>query len=129
MRYILAASLMLSSLLFPTVASATTPASDSATAQPIRVSTGVVAPKLIAPINLSLPSELAWQTLPGNATVGLSLTIDENGKAHDVQVTKSLTNFWDARVVEAVEKARYRPATIDRKNIPLTVNLTVSVTR
>jgi TonB family protein len=129
MRYLLAASLILSSALFPAVASATTPASDAAVATPTAVSTGVTAPQLAAAINIDVPHEVAWETLPTDATVGLKLTVDENGKAHNVQVTKPLNSFWDARVVEAVEKAHYRPAMMNRKNIAMDVNLTVSVTR
>lgn len=129
MRSLLAATFVLSSLFVPTMASAATPAPESAAAQPIRVSTGVTTPTLLTPISLNVPSSLTWEILPNDAKVELKLVVDEKGNAHDVQVTRSLTPFWDARVVEAVSKALYRPASIDQQNIPMAVNLTVSIAR
>ena len=129
MRRILTASLMLSSVLFPALASASTPAPEATAAQPIRVSTGVTNPSLLTPISLDSPSALSWQTLPNNATVGVTLVVDEKGNAHDVQVTRSLTPFWDARIAEAVAKAHYRPASLDSQSIPMTLNLTVAIAR
>lgn len=129
MKSILAASLMLSTALSPTIASASTPASDDVTAQPIRISTGVTAPELLKPISLNIPSALNWQPLPSDGQISVSLVVDENGNAHDAQVTKSLNRFWDARVLAAVENAKYRPASIDNKSIPMTLNLLVKIAR
>jgi hypothetical protein len=129
MKSILAASLMLASTLSPAIASASTPASDAATAQPIRISTGVTAPELLKPIILNLPSTLTWEPLPGDSQIAVSLVVDENGNAHGAQVTKSLNRFWDARVLAAVENAKYRPASIDNKSIPMTLNLLVKIAR
>jgi hypothetical protein len=129
MRRILTASLVLSSVLFPALASASTPAPEATAAQPIRVSTGVTSPSLLTPITLDVPSTYSWQTLPGNATVGVSLVVDEKGNAHNVQVTRSLTPFWDARIADAISKAHYRPASLDEQSIPMTLNLTVAIAR
>ncbi|MDR3793200.1 MAG: TonB family protein [Terracidiphilus sp.] len=129
MKSILATSLLLSAALTPAIASASTPASDAATAQPVRISTGVTAPELLKPISLNVPSALDWEPLPNDGQVAVSLVVDENGNAHDAQVTKSLSRFWDARVLAAVESAKYRPASIDNKSIPMTVNLLVKIAR
>jgi hypothetical protein len=129
MRKILAATLLLSSALCPAIASAATMASDADAAQPVRVSTGVIAPTLADTLNLDLPSALNWTPLPYDASVGVSLIVDEKGNTHNVEITKSLNRFWDARVVAAVEKAHYHPASIDQQNIPMAVNLVISIAR
>jgi hypothetical protein len=124
-----AAILMLSSVLFPTLASASTSASDAVVAQPIRISTGAIAPKLVDALNLDLTSILPPQFVPEDAQIDLSMTVDQNGKAHHVQVVKSFNPLWDACVVSAVEKAQFQPGTIDKQVIPMDVNLVVNVKR
>jgi len=130
MRIALTASLMLASLLAPAAAFASTSAADSSdSATPVRVSTGVVAPELLNSITLQVPSEVAWQTLPTEAKVGLAFTVDANGQPKNIQVTKSVNAFWDARVIEALEKAQYRPATVSKTPVPMNVNLLVNIAR
>ena len=129
MRNILAATLALSSALSPAMALASTSASDAGTSQPIRISTGVIAPKLVNSLKLDLPAAASWEPLPNDGQVTLSLVVDEKGQAHNVQVTRPLNRFWDARVQQAVEKAQYRPAMIDNQAIPMSLNLVVKIAR
>lgn len=130
MRTILTASLMLASLLVPAAAFASTSAAESTdSATPVRVSTGVVAPELVKNISLQIPSEIAWQTLPTDAKVGVSMTVDANGQPKNIQVTKSLNAFWDARVVDALSKAQYHPATVSKTPVQMDVNLLVNIQR
>lgn len=130
MRTILTASLMLASLLAPAAASASTSAAestDSATA--VRVSTGVVAPELVKNVSLQIPSDVAWQTLPTDAKVGVSMTVDTTGQTKNIQITKSLNPYWDARVVDALSKAQYHPATVSKSPVAMDVNLVVNIQR
>lgn len=126
MRFSLAASLMLSSVLLPTVAMASEPAPATATAQPVRISTGVIAPALSAPITIEIPDRTPK---PLTGEIALSILVDANGSVHDVKVTHSMNAFWDARVVEAVERSHFRPASLDHQAIPMNVDLTVNVAR
>jgi len=126
MRFTLAASLLVSSVLFPAVASASEPAPAAANAQPVRVSTGVTAPSLITPIKIEL-SDRAPKPIAGE--VGLSIAVDEKGEVHDVKVTRPLNSFWDARVVAAIEKGHFRPASLNHQAIPMNVDLTVAIAR
>lgn len=121
--------LMLSSALFPTVASASTSASDSTVAQPIRVSTGAVAPALVDALNIDFTDLVSSESVPQDAQVNVSLTVDEKGMPHHVQIVKSFNPLLDARIVSAVEKAHYRPGTIDQQVIPMDVHLVVNIKR
>jgi TonB family protein len=126
----LASTLMLSSLLIPAVANASTSSDDaSAPTQALRVSTGVSAPVLTSPIGIELPSGLANLFLPVNKDVELSLTVDQNGQASDVKVVKSVNPYWDALVVDAVEKSHFKPAKLDNQAIPVNMNLTVNISQ
>jgi hypothetical protein len=130
MRRILATSLLLSSLTFPAAAKAGTPVDDASAPTPARVSTGVVAPMILdSTLSLSLPAGFTVSDIPADAQVGLSLTVDQNGNPQDIHVVKSLSPFWDARVVDAVSHSHFRPGTIDNQHTPVDLNLTVNIAR
>jgi hypothetical protein len=129
MRRILAASLMLSSLLFPAVVKASTPVDDATAPTPVRISTGVTAPVLIGSPVLSLPQGLVFDTIPAGAQVELSLTVNAKGEPENIHVVKSFSPFIDARVVETVSQFHFRPGTIDNQPTAIELNLIVNVAR
>jgi TonB family protein len=128
MRRILATSLLLPSLFLPAAAKASTPVDDASAPTPkVRVSTGVVAPALLDADHFTIPIDMTDGPVPGDAAVGLTLTIDENGHPQNVKISKSLNPLWDARVVEAVNRAHFKPGTIDAQPISIDMNLTVNI--
>jgi len=130
MRRILASTLLLATLSIPAVVKASTPVGDASAPTPnVRVSTGVIAPELLEPSQLTIPVDFSEGPIPSDAEVGLSLTVDENGRPQNVKVVRSLNPLWDARVVEAVNKAHFKPGTIDSQPIPIDLNLTVNIAR
>jgi len=130
MRRILATSLLLPSLFLPAVAKASSPVDDASAPTPkVRVSTGVIAPEIIDPVNLTLPATFSQIPVPGDAAVGLTLTVDENGRPENIRVVKSLNTAWDARVVDAISQARFKPGTVDMQPTPIDLNLTVNIAR
>jgi TonB family protein len=131
MRSILATGIVLSSLFLPAAANASTSSDDaSASAQAPRVSTGVTAPTLLeSMVDIRIPEDLPQDAIPVDAQVGLTFVVDEKGKPQDIHVVKGVNPFWDARVVEAVSKFKYRPGTIDAQPIPIDMNLTVNISR
>jgi TonB family protein len=130
MRRILASTLLLATLSIPAVVKASTPVDDASAPTPnVRVSTGVIAPELLEPSQLTIPVDFSEGPIPSDAEVGLSLTVDENGRPQNVKVVRSLNPLWDARVVEAVNKAHFKPGTIDSQPIPIDLNLTVNIAR
>jgi TonB family protein len=129
MRRILIASLLLSPLT-TAAAFAGQPATDATpSTQVTRISTGVVAPQLIGAANVVIPQDVYDTVLPKQVQVGINLNVDETGNAQNVQVTRPFNRDLDARVIAAVQKFHFRPATLDHQNIPVAVNLTVVVQR
>jgi TonB family protein len=125
MRRILVASLLLTPMLLPAAAVASKPkADDTAPTQGIRVSTGVTVPELISPKNVD-PAVAAMA--PGNRKVELSLQVNEQGKAENVQIVKSAGADVDSRVLEAVRGFRFRPGTVSNQAVPEPMHLTVVV--
>jgi len=128
MRRIIVASLLLSPMLFTAAAVASQPVTDAtASTQVRRVSTGVIGPKIIQSSNVQIPADAIESLVPRQAEVGLKLNVDENGKAQDIQVVKSVNADLDARVVAAVRQFRFRPATLDNQVIPCALDLNVEV--
>ena len=130
MRRILATSLLLLPSLFPAAALATQPADDSSTPTPaLRVSTGVTAPKILDATDIHLSPDNFDRLVPSEATIVLSLNVDEDGKPQDVQVVKSVNKMLDQRVLDAVRRFRFKPATLDDERVPVDMTLNVVVKR
>ena len=97
MRRILATSTLLSSLILPAAAFASTPVDDATAPTPIRVSSGVTQPVLVHSAYLDVPVGYSIDAIPADAQVGLDVTINEKGEPENIQVVKSYSKFWDAR--------------------------------
>lgn len=129
MRRILATTLLLSPLVLSTAALASSPATDAVASTTTRpLSTGVKAPRVIFFTN-PLLSSTAADTLGAGTEVVLSLNVNENGQAQDVQVVKSPNHFLDEPVAAAVRQFRFRPATLNNKPIATDMTLKVIVQR
>jgi len=129
MRRILLASLLLSPLCTAAAFAGQPVIDPTATTQTTRISTGVIAPKLIGASNVVIPQDAFDTLLPQQAEVGIDLNVDPSGNAQNVQVIKSFNHDLDERVVAAVQKFHFRPASLDNQNIPVEVKLTVVVQR
>ena len=129
MRRILAASLMLSPMLFTASAIASQPTTGDADASTpaVRISTGVTAPKLIQSNTVVIPGDAFDNVIPQPAEVSLTLSVDETGKPQDIQVVKSVNKDLDARVIEAVRKLQWHPGKLDNQAIPVDMTLDVNV--
>jgi TonB family protein len=129
MRRMLATSLLLPTLFLPAVVNASTLVDDATASAPkVRVSTGVIAPKLLHANQLTLHMTGAESPIPAGAQVGISLTVDEKGRPQNVKVIKPLNPLWDAHVVEAISRSQFKPATVDAQPTSVDLNLTVSIT-
>jgi TonB family protein len=129
MRRILATSTLLSSLILPAAAFASTPVDDATAPTPIRVSSGVTQPVLVHSASLDVPQGYSIDAIPDEAQVGLSVTIDAKGQPENIQITKSYSKFWDARVISTVRQFQFKPATVDNQPIPVDMNLTINIAR
>ncbi|MGD0939085.1 MAG: TonB family protein [Terracidiphilus sp.] len=130
MRRLLVASLMLLTWLFPAAVNASQPADDSSTSTPAPiVSTGVSAPRILDATDVHLGLDTFGNSIPNDATFVVSLNVDENGKARDVQVVKSVNNVLDEQVMDAVRQFRFSPAMLDDQPVPVNLTLNVVVRR
>jgi TonB family protein len=130
MRHILATSLLLLPSLFPAAALATQPADDSSIQTPApRISTGVTGPSILNASKVHLSSNVFDRLTPNEATVVLTLNVDEKGKAQDVQVVKSVNKMLDERVISAVRQIQFSPAKLDDQPIPMDMTLNFVVKR
>jgi TonB family protein len=130
MRRILLANLLLLPSLFPAAVNASQPADDASTPTPaLRVSTGVTGPSILDARKLRLSHNVFDRTIPSEATVVLSLNVDETGKPQDVQVVKSVNKMLDERVIDAVRQFHFKPATLDEQPVPVDMTLNVVVKR
>jgi TonB family protein len=129
MRRIVAASFLLSPLLFTASAVASQPAADDATSNPaIRVSSGVVPAQIVSfPMRIAFPTDPLSATIPQDAEVGVQFLVDVSGKAKDIQVTDSVSPVLDEQVINAVRETRFIPAKLDNQAVPITMNLEVKV--
>ena len=129
MRRILAASLLLSPMVFTASAIASQPTTgDAAASTPVvRISTGVTVPQLLQSNTVVIPGDAFDNVIPQPAEVSLTLNVDETGKPQDIQVVKSVNKDLDASVVEAVRKLQWRPGKLDNQAIPVDMTLDVNV--
>jgi TonB family protein len=94
---------------------------------PIRISTGVTAPKLIRAVNISTHGDVEWAAIPMHQTAVVELIVDENGKPSNMKIIHSLGQAMDKNVLEAVSQYRFTPGTVSHQPIPSPVNLEIEV--
>ena len=96
----------------PTAAASAPPAPVSAS------SPGVVSPRPIYKVEPTYTEDAKATKLQGSVT--LSLVINEQGQAQDIQVTKSLDPGLDEQARDAVSQWQFAPATKDGVPVPVT---------
>jgi TonB family protein len=102
-------------------------ATDKTAAAP-RTSTGVVAPRLSAPMHLvvaATPYSQLQNATERNVTV--ALIVDAKGNPSNVKVSESSDPTLDRAVVEAVSQSRFIPGTVSNVPVAIPVNLKVVV--
>jgi len=130
MRNLLIAGLMLSPMLIPSTAVASSPKTDATVAtQNRRISTGISTPEIIDPSSIHLSAADLGRMVPSEGQVVLSLKVDENGNASNVQIVRPLTPEVNARLVSEVSRAHFRPAKLDNQNVAVDMNLVITVRR
>jgi TonB family protein len=94
-------------------------------ATPLRVSSGVVAPKLVYSVDVS--SEGAYVAPSIRKTYVVELTVDTNGAPSDMKVIHSDNAVMSRNVLEALRQYRFKPGTLDNQPINFPVSLEVVV--
>jgi TonB family protein len=141
MRNLIVASLVLSSLALSAQAATHAPVLQAKMSQPMliaaagdrptvvpatRVSTGVVAPKLIHTVAVKNDTSTVR---PANIDrkVTVAMIVDATGQPSDLKIVHSAGAELDKNVLEAVSQFRYAPGTVSNQPTAVPVNLEVII--
>jgi TonB family protein len=130
MRKLIVAILSLSSFMLH--AQANTPAqtqvaSNGSAPQVKRVSTGVIAPKLIYKVDVVADSNGTARLLNNDTRVVVGMIVDKTGKPYDLKILQSAGAGVDASVLAAVSQYRFTPGTVSNQPIATPLNLEVVI--
>jgi TonB family protein len=104
------------------------PGSASTAVAPVRVSTGVTAPKLIHVINVAPAYEdLTWRISFTEKTAVVSMLVDQNGVPSDLKIIRSVGSEMDKNVLAAVKEYRFQPGSLNHQPVAVPVNLEVTI--
>ena len=118
MRKLIVAILSLSSFMLH---------AQSNTSAPIkRVSTGVIAPKLIYKVDV-VADPSTTRMLQNDTTVVVGMIVDKTGKPEDLKIVRSAGTGIDASVLSAVSQYRFTPGMVSNQPIATPLNLEVLI--
>jgi TonB family protein len=102
-------------------------AADRTTTPAVRVSTGVIAPKLIHSVAIPAEVNAKWQAAGKYRSAVVEMRVDETGKPFDLKIVQSAGRDLDDNVLAAVSQYRFEPATLGNKAIPINMALTLDI--
>jgi TonB family protein len=124
---LLTAALALSPALLHAQPAAPASAPAAGDTHQIRVSTGVVPPRLIHTTEVASEMDWEWAQAGNQRTAEVSLVVDATGKPTQVHILKSAGYDLDQNVLEAVDQYRFTPATVSSQPAPMRVDLTLNI--
>jgi TonB family protein len=92
---------------------------------PVRISTGVVAPKLISTVQIESDSNATPRGFTIDRKTVVEMTVDATGKPSDLKIVGSLGPAMDHNVLAAVSQYRFAPGTLDGQPTTVPVNLEI----
>jgi TonB family protein len=130
MRKLIVAILSLSSFMLH--AQANTPAqtqvaSNGSAPQVKRISTGVIAPKLIYKVDVVADSTGTARLINDDTKVVVGMIVDKAGRPSDLKIIKSAGAGVDASVLAAVSQYRFTPGMVSNEPIATPLNLEVVI--
>ena len=90
----------------------------------IRISTGVVAPKLISTVPIESDSDRT-SAFPAERKTKVAMTVDATGKPSELKIVEPLGPVMDRNVLTAVSQYRFTPGTLDGTPTAVPVDLEV----
>ncbi len=129
MRNITVAILSLSSFMLHAQAStpAQTQVASDGPVQVKRVSTGVIAPKLIYKVDVNADLTGPARLVSNDTTVVVGMVVDKTGKPSDLKIVRSADPALDQSVLAAVSQYRFTPGTVSNEPVAIPVNLEVVI--
>jgi len=104
-------------------------ASATTTTTKVRVSTGVVAPKLLNSLSHMDVAGSHNRVAASELTAVVTLTVDPAGKPTDLAIAKSAGEGVDKEVLALVNQYRFQPGTLDGQPFAIPVRLQVVLPR
>jgi TonB family protein len=97
------------------------------TNQPLRISTGVTAPKLISTVSIVENERIPATLRAADQLAVVSMIVNADGKPSDLKIVRSVGAAMDVNVLSAVSQYRFAPGTLDHQPtaIPLTLEITL----
>src|SRR5882757_676557 len=92
---------------------------------PVRISTGVGAPKLIHTVAIESDSDRTPRGFVFDRKTVVEMTVDATGKPMNLKILQSLGPVMDHNVLAAVSQYRFTPGTLDGSPTTVPVNLEV----
>src|SRR5580704_4459927 len=114
-----------SKLVQPTELNASEADHSTAHDSPIRISTGVVPPKLISTAEIESDSDITPNGFTIDRKTVVAMTVDAAGKPTDLKIVRSLGSVMDRNVLAGVSQYRFTPGTLDGQPTAVPVNLEV----
>jgi TonB family protein len=108
--------------LMLSAAAATSPAKSG-----VRISTGVVAPKLVKTVQINDDGSRISQLFPGNREVVVAMIVDATGKPSGLKIVKSAGDSMDKNVLAAVSEYRFQPGTVSGQAVEFPLNLDIEI--
>ena len=129
MRKVIVAILSLSSLMLHAQAStpAQTQVASDGPVQVKRVSTGVIAPKLIYKVDVNADLTGPARLVSNDTTVVVGMVVDKTGKPSDLKILRSADPLLDQSVLAAVSQYRFTPGTVSNEPVAIPLNLEVVI--
>ncbi len=101
--------------------------SATATSGPLRVSTGVAAPKLIHTVDILPDNEWTPRVAGINRKVVVAMLVDTKGVPSDLKIIRSAGAEMDKNVLAAVSQYRFKPGTLNHEPTAVPLNLEIVV--
>ena len=95
------------------------------TATSSRISTGVIAPKLISTVQIESDYDASPRGFSLERKTVVSMVVDATGKPSDLKIVKPINPVMDKNVLAAVSQYRFVPGTLDGEPTTVPVNLEV----
>jgi TonB family protein len=95
--------------------------------KPLRISTGVVAPKLVYSVSVNSDATRPWTDVAANKIVTVGMVVDTEGKPTELKIVRSAGPVVDHNVLEAVSQYRFQPGTVSNQPVSFPLNLEINL--
>jgi TonB family protein len=89
-----------------------------------KIGPGIVAPKVLEKTEPAYTQEARAAKIEG--TVGLTIVVGTDERAHDIKITKSLDSGLDANAIKSIMAWRFQPGTKNGKAVPVLAKIEVN---